>query len=41
MSLSPVLLLPLVHWIFKERISQRAIVGTVAAMVGVAMILWT
>jgi len=41
MSLSPVLLLPLVHWIFKERISQRAIVGTVAAMVGVAMILGT
>lgn len=38
MSLSPVLLLPLVHWILKERISQRAIVGTVMAMVGVAMI---
>lgn len=38
MSLSPVLLLPLVHWVFKERISQRAIVGTVMAMVGVAMI---
>jgi drug/metabolite transporter (DMT)-like permease len=41
MSLSPVLLLPLVHWIFKERISQRAIVGTVVAVVGVAMIFWT
>lgn len=41
MSLSPVLLLPLVHWIFKEHISQRAIVGTVMAMVGVAMIFWT
>ena len=39
MSLSPVLLLPPVHWIFKEGISQRAIVGTVMAMVGVAMIL--
>ena len=41
MSLSPVILLPLAHWIFKERITQRAIVGTVAALVGVAMIFWT
>ena len=41
MSLSPVILLPLSHWIFKERITPRAIVGTVAAMVGVAMIFWT
>jgi drug/metabolite transporter (DMT)-like permease len=38
MALSPVFLLPLSRWIFKERISQRAIVGTVVAMVGVAMI---
>jgi len=38
MSVSPVFLLPLSHWIFKERITQRAIVGTVVAMVGVAMI---
>lgn len=41
MALSPVILLPLAHWIFKERITQRAIVGTVVAMVGVAMIFWT
>lgn len=41
MSLSPVILLPMVHWIFKERITQRAIVGTVVAMVGVTMISWT
>jgi drug/metabolite transporter (DMT)-like permease len=41
MALSPVFLLPLSHWIFKERITQRAIVGTVVAMVGVAMIFWT
>lgn len=41
MALSPVFLLPLSHWIFKERISQRAIVGTVVAMVGVAMIFGT
>jgi len=40
MALAPVILLPLAYWIFKERITQRAIVGTVAAMVGVAMIFW-
>jgi len=40
MALAPVLLLPLAYWIFKERITQRAIVGTVAAIVGVAMIFW-
>jgi drug/metabolite transporter (DMT)-like permease len=38
MALAPVFLLPLAHWIFKEHITQRAIVGTVVAMVGVAMI---
>ena len=41
MALSPVILLPLAHWSFKERITQRAIVGTVVAMVGVAMVFWT
>ncbi|MFQ5812158.1 MAG: DMT family transporter [Anaerolineae bacterium] len=41
MSLSPVILLPLAHWLFKERITQRAIVGTAVAMVGVAVIFWT
>lgn len=40
MSLSPVLLLPLVHWIFKEPISLQAIIGTVVAIVGVALIFW-
>ena len=40
MALAPVILLPLAYWIFKERITQRAIVGTVVAMVGVAMIFW-
>ena len=41
MALAPVILLPLAHWVLKERITQRAIVGTVVAMVGVAMIFWT
>jgi drug/metabolite transporter (DMT)-like permease len=41
MSLSPVILLPLSHWLFRERITPRAIVGTVVAIVGVAMIFGT
>jgi drug/metabolite transporter (DMT)-like permease len=41
MALSPVMLLPMVHWAFKEHISQRAILGTAVAMVGVAMIFCT
>jgi drug/metabolite transporter (DMT)-like permease len=41
MALAPVFLLPLSYWVFKERITQRAIAGTVVAMVGVAMIFWT
>ena len=41
MSLSPVFLLPMSHWIFKQSITPRAVVGTVAALVGVAMIFWT
>jgi drug/metabolite transporter (DMT)-like permease len=39
MALSPIFLIPLTHWIFKERISLRAVVGTLVALVGVAMIL--
>ncbi len=41
MSLSPVILLPLSHWLFKERITPRAILGTVVAIMGVAIIFWT
>ncbi len=38
MALSPVLLLPLSHWIFGERITWRAVLGTLIAMSGVALI---
>lgn len=37
MAMSPVLVLPLVRWVFKERVSTRAVVGTAVAMCGVAM----
>ena len=38
MAMSPVLSLPLVHWVFGERISPRAILGTLIAMSGVVLI---
>ena len=39
MAMSPVLSLPLVHWVFGERVSPRAILGTLVAMSGVVMII--
>jgi drug/metabolite transporter (DMT)-like permease len=38
MSLAPIILLPVGKLIFKERIGWRAIVGTVVAVSGVAML---
>ena len=39
MALSPVLMLPLGYWLFQERITLRAVLGTGIAMMGVAMLL--
>jgi drug/metabolite transporter (DMT)-like permease len=38
MSLTPITILPLVYWIFRERISRRAVGGTFLAFSGVALI---
>lgn len=38
MALTPILILPVAHWIFKEKISARAIFGTAIALMGVALI---
>ncbi|MBN1486628.1 MAG: DMT family transporter [Anaerolineae bacterium] len=38
MALSPVMLIPIGHWIFKEQVSTRAVFGTGVAMAGVAML---
>jgi drug/metabolite transporter (DMT)-like permease len=38
MSLTPVLLLPVSHFLFKERITSRAIIGTLVALLGVVML---
>ena len=37
-ALPPIFLIPLSHWIFKEKISIGAILGTVVAVIGVALI---
>lgn len=39
MAMTPVVSLPLVHWVYKERISCRALLGTLVAMVGVAALI--
>jgi drug/metabolite transporter (DMT)-like permease len=38
MALTPVIMLPIVRWVFKERVSQRAVVGTFVSIIGVAVI---
>lgn len=38
MSLTPIMILPLLYWIFHERVSWRALGGTVLALLGVAII---
>ncbi|HEX7502229.1 MAG TPA: DMT family transporter [Acidobacteriota bacterium] len=38
MSLTPVLLLPVSHILFKEKITSRAIVGTLVALLGVVLL---
>jgi drug/metabolite transporter (DMT)-like permease len=38
MALTPIILLPLGRWFFKEHFSSRVVLGTVTAFVGVAMI---
>lgn len=38
MTLSPVFLLPITHWIFHERIPVRAVMGALVTLAGVAMI---
>jgi drug/metabolite transporter (DMT)-like permease len=38
MALTPVIMLPIVRWVFKEQVSQRAVVGTFVSLIGVAVI---
>lgn len=41
MALSPIIVIPLAYWVFYERISPRAVAGTVVAIVGAAIMLLT
>jgi drug/metabolite transporter (DMT)-like permease len=41
MALSPIMLIPLERWVFHERVSPRAVIGTVLALFGSAMIFLT
>jgi len=41
MSLTPVFLLPVSHFFFKEKITSRAIVGTMIALLGVVLLFLT
>jgi drug/metabolite transporter (DMT)-like permease len=36
MAMTPVISLPLVHWLYHEQVSRRAVAGTLVAMAGVA-----
>ena len=38
MATRPIMMLPLSKWFYNEKISLRAIIGTVIALIGVAMI---
>ncbi|MDR3672738.1 MAG: DMT family transporter [Holophaga sp.] len=40
MSLSPVIMLPLAGLVFKERVSGRAVAGTLVSIVGAAALFW-
>jgi len=41
MALSPIILIPLDHWIFREPVSLRSVAGTAVALVGAAIIFLT
>ena len=41
MSLSPIIVIPLARWVFREQISPRAVAGTVVALAGATIIFLT
>jgi drug/metabolite transporter (DMT)-like permease len=40
-SLTPIFVLPFVHFFFKEKVSRRAVAGTIVALMGTAIIILT
>ena len=41
MALPPILLIPLTHWVFHERVTPRAVAGTLVALSGAALLFLT
>ena len=41
MALSPIIIIPLVHWVFHEKITPRAVADTVIALAGATIIFLT
>jgi drug/metabolite transporter (DMT)-like permease len=41
MAMSPIMLIPLSYWVFRERVGLRAVAGTAVALVGAAVIFLT
>ncbi|MHC4512805.1 MAG: DMT family transporter [Planctomycetota bacterium] len=39
-ALTPVFMIPIARWYYRERVSMRAMVGTMIAFAGIAMLLW-
>jgi drug/metabolite transporter (DMT)-like permease len=38
MALPPIILIPLSHWVLKEKITLGAVIGTIIAIAGVAIL---
>jgi drug/metabolite transporter (DMT)-like permease len=41
MALTPIIILPISKWVFKEQVTRRAVIGTLVCLVGVAVIITT
>jgi len=41
MATVPILLIPLTHWIFKDKVTIGSVIGTVIAIAGVALLIWS
>jgi drug/metabolite transporter (DMT)-like permease len=39
MALTPIFVLPIVYFVFKEKVTRRAVLGTVIALVGVSVLM--
>jgi drug/metabolite transporter (DMT)-like permease len=40
MALTPIFVLPMMHFIFKEKVTRFAVFGTIVALVGVALLMF-